>query len=70
MAHLLIVEDDELLRDGLSAQLMQAGHRIDTAADNIVVQIHRQLEEPLRSLVVASALCVDVALKQDDRGFN
>jgi two-component system, OmpR family, response regulator QseB len=33
MAHLLIVEDDELLRDGLSAQLSQAGHRIDTAAD-------------------------------------
>ena len=33
MAHLLIVEDDELLRDGLSAQLMQAGHRIDTAED-------------------------------------
>jgi two-component system, OmpR family, response regulator QseB len=33
MAHLLIVEDDELLRDGLSAQLSQAGHRIDTAED-------------------------------------
>ena len=33
MAHLLIVEDDELLRDGLSAQLMQAGHRTDIAAD-------------------------------------
>lgn len=33
MAHLLIVEDDELLRDALSAQLGQAGHRIDTAAD-------------------------------------
>lgn len=33
MAHLLIVEDDELLRDGLGAQLSQAGHRIDTAAD-------------------------------------
>lgn len=33
MAHLLIVEDDELLRDGLSAQLMQAGHRVDTTAD-------------------------------------
>ena len=33
MAHLLIVEDDELLRDGLSAQLSQAGHQIDTAAD-------------------------------------
>ncbi|MGE0349559.1 response regulator transcription factor [Hydrogenophaga sp.] len=33
MAHLLIVEDDELLLDGLSAQLMQAGHRITTAQD-------------------------------------
>jgi two-component system OmpR family response regulator len=33
MAHLLIVEDDELLRDGLSAQLMQAGHRVATAQD-------------------------------------
>ena len=33
MAHLLIVEDDELLRDGLSTQLMRAGHRITTAAD-------------------------------------
>lgn len=33
MAHLLIVEDDELLRDGLSAQLRQAGHLIDTADD-------------------------------------
>jgi DNA-binding response OmpR family regulator len=33
MAHLLIVEDDELLRDGLSAQLTQAGHRTTTAAD-------------------------------------
>ena len=33
MAHLLIVEDDELLRDALGAQLAQAGHRITTAAD-------------------------------------
>ncbi|MDZ4176694.1 MAG: response regulator transcription factor [Hydrogenophaga sp.] len=33
MAHLLIVEDDELLRDALGAQLTQAGHRITTAAD-------------------------------------
>lgn len=41
-----------------------------TTADNYVVQIHRPLEDPLRSLVVASALCVDTALKQDSRGFN
>jgi len=41
-----------------------------TTADNYVVQIHQPLEDPLRSLVVAAALCVDTALKQDDRGLN
>jgi two-component system, OmpR family, response regulator len=33
MAHLLIVEDDELLRDGLAAQLTQSGHTITAAQD-------------------------------------
>lgn len=41
-----------------------------TTADNYVVQIHRPLPEPLRSLVVAAALAVDTALKQDSRGFG
>ncbi len=41
-----------------------------TTADNYVVQIHRPLDEPLRSLVVASALSVDTALKQDQRGLG
>ncbi|GAA4910805.1 uncharacterized protein DUF2510 [Stackebrandtia albiflava] len=41
-----------------------------TTADNYVLQIHRPLQEPLRSLVVASALTVDTALKQDDRGLG
>ena len=41
-----------------------------TTADNYVVQIHRELDDPLRSLVVASALCVDTALKQDARGLG
>ncbi|HWI03745.1 MAG TPA: phospholipid scramblase-related protein, partial [Acidimicrobiales bacterium] len=41
-----------------------------TTADNFVVRIHRELDEPLRSLVVASALGVDTALKQDSRGFG
>ncbi len=41
-----------------------------TTADNYVLQIHRPVQEPLRSLVVASALSVDTALKQDSRGFN
>ena len=33
MSHLLIVEDDELLRDGLNALLLQAGHSVTPAAD-------------------------------------
>jgi uncharacterized protein YxjI len=41
-----------------------------TTADNYVVQIHRPLDDPLRSLVVAAALSVDLALKQDARGFG
>jgi uncharacterized protein YxjI len=41
-----------------------------TTADNYVVQIHRPLDEPLRSLVIAAALGVDTALKQDNRGFG
>ncbi len=41
-----------------------------TTADNYVVHIHRPLPEPLRSLVVASALGVDTALKQDSRGLS
>ncbi|MGI8612772.1 MAG: LURP-one-related/scramblase family protein [Nocardioidaceae bacterium] len=41
-----------------------------TTADNYVVQIHRPLPDPLRSLVVAAALSVDTALKQDQRGLG
>ena len=41
-----------------------------TTADNYVVQLHGELQEPLRSMVVASALCVDTALKQDSRGLS
>ena len=41
-----------------------------TTADNYAVQVHRRLEDPLASLVLASALTVDTALKQDSRGFG
>jgi uncharacterized protein YxjI len=41
-----------------------------TSADNYVVQFHRPLEDPLRTLVVASAVSVDTALKQDARGLG
>ncbi|WP_069886397.1 phospholipid scramblase-related protein [Streptomyces luteocolor] len=41
-----------------------------TTADNYVLQIHYQLPDPLLSLVVATALTVDTALKQDARGLG
>lgn len=41
-----------------------------TTADNYVLEIKAPLTDPLRSLVVATALCVDTALKQDARGLG
>ena len=41
-----------------------------TTADNYVLNIHRPLEQPLISLVVAAALSIDTALKQDARGLG
>jgi uncharacterized protein YxjI len=38
-----------------------------TTADNYVVQMHRPLEGALLSMVVAAAVSVDTALKQDSR---
>ncbi|MSO79831.1 MAG: scramblase [Acidimicrobiia bacterium] len=41
-----------------------------TTADNYVIEINEEMEDPLLSLVVAAALCVDTALKQDARGLS
>ena len=41
-----------------------------TTADRYVVLVRYRLPEPLASMVLASALTVDTALKQDVRGFN
>ena len=41
-----------------------------TTADNYVLQISERASEPLNSLVVASALSIDTALKQDSRGLG
>ncbi|SNQ46051.1 Scramblase [Frankia canadensis] len=41
-----------------------------TTSDNYVVQLHRPLPQPLLSMVVASALTIDTALKQDSRGLG
>jgi uncharacterized protein YxjI len=43
---------------------------IFTTADNYVLEIKAPLQDPLLSLVVATALCVDTALKQDSRGLG
>ena len=39
MSSLLIIEDDELLRDGLSAQLAQVGHAVTSVADGEAAQV-------------------------------
>ena len=41
-----------------------------TTADNYVVSVHHPLPDPLRQMVVAAALSIDTALKQDSRGFG
>ena len=41
------------------------GKEAFTTADNYVLEIKQPIEDPLLSLVVAAALCVDTALKQD-----
>lgn len=38
MAHLLIIEDDDLLRDGLTDLLRQAGHTVHNCADGLAAQ--------------------------------
>ena len=41
-----------------------------TTADNYVVHIHTQVSQPLLSMVVAAALTIDTAIKQDSRGLG
>ncbi len=41
-----------------------------TTADRYVVLVHFRLPEPLASMVIAAALTVDTALKQDSRGLG
>jgi len=46
------------------------GKAIFTTADNYVLRFTAPVEEPLRSLVVVAALCIDTALKQDAQGLS
>lgn len=65
---LLDADDNEVAR--VTKTFEGVAKTLFTSADNYVMQVHRPLEEPLRSLVVASALIVDTALKQDSRGIG
>ena len=62
------IEDE---RNRPVARISKSWEGLDRAAfptaDNYVVQIHTALPQPLNALVVASALSVDTALKQDSR---
>jgi two-component system OmpR family response regulator len=59
MAHLLIVEDDDLLRDGLTDLFCQAGHTVDHCADGLSGQT-------LLSERVVDAVLLDLGLPELD----
>ncbi|PQA82913.1 DNA-binding response regulator [Limnohabitans sp. TS-CS-82] len=59
MAHLLIVEDDDLLRDGLTDLFRQAGHTVDHCADGLSAQT-------LLSDLVVDAVLLDLGLPKLD----
>jgi DNA-binding response OmpR family regulator len=59
MAHLLIVEDDDLLRDGLTDLFRQAGHTVDHCADGLSAQT-------LLSEHVVDAVLLDLGLPKLD----
>lgn len=41
-----------------------------TTADNYVVQLTQELQDPLHSLVLASSLAIDLMVKQNDNGLS
>ncbi len=41
-----------------------------TNADTYIVRVNQSVADPLRSLIFAGALTVDLALKQDARGLG
>ena len=65
------VEDE---RNRPVARISKSWEGLDRAAfptaDNYVVRIDRQMLDPQRALVYASALSVDTLLKKDTRGFQ
>lgn len=63
-----IVDENEKQIASISKTWEGFTKAIFTTADNYVVQIHENLEDPFHSLVLASSLAVDLILKQNDGG--
>lgn len=57
--------EDEVAR--ITKTFAGLARELFTTADNYVVQMHRPLEGALQAMVVAAAVSVDTALKQDSR---
>lgn len=51
----------------ITKQFAGLAKAVFTTADNYLVDIHEDLSQPLHALVVAAALTVDTALKQDSK---
>jgi uncharacterized protein YxjI len=66
--HVKDAKDNEVAR--VTKTWEGLGTTLFTSADNFVLEIKEPLRDPLLSLVVATTLCIDTALKQDDRGLN
>lgn len=66
--HIVDANDQEVAR--ITKTFEGFGKAIFTTADNYVLQFSAPVADPLRSLIVVAALCIDTALKQDARGLN
>jgi len=61
--HILVIDDDELVRTGLAANLERAGYRVSTAAggeEGVRVAIDRRVDLALCDLVLGDADGIDV----------
>ena len=65
-----IVDENEREIARIDKKFVGVAKAIFTTADNYVVDVDPSLQGDHRRLVLAAALGVDTALKQDDRGFD
>ena len=66
--HIVDADEHEVAR--ITKKWEGLGKAMFTTADNYVLEFTAPVADPLRSLIVVTALCIDTALKQDARGLN